>query len=206
MALPALSVLLTGCGNLPKVSDIPVAKPSQSAGIGWMEGQFKTCDAADCPSPTRKTLAIAELPAPKKTTTTIAAPNTTKETIVTGPEAPVVSKVLFDFGKHIPSAEGQQELKRLLAIAKKSYLIDLEGRTDDLGSKQFNDRLAKRRADYVRSWLLKQGIKSEIVVRSEGLCCYLDSTTTEMARRLNRRVDVRLVVRQDAFNNSKGAQ
>lgn len=206
MALPAFSVLLTGCGNLPKASDTPVAKPAQSAGIAWIERQFKTCDAADCPSPTRKTLAIAELPAPKKTTAAIAAPNITKETIVTGPEAPVVSKVLFDFGKHIPSTEGQQELRRLLAIAKKSYLIDLEGRTDDLGSKTYNDRLAKRRADYVRSWFLKQGIKSEILVRSEGLCCYLDSTTTEMARRLNRRVDVRLVVRQDAFNNSKGAQ
>lgn len=206
MSLPALSVLLAACGSLPEASDIPVAKPAQSAGIAWIERQFKTCDAADCPSPTRKTLAIAELPAPKKTSTVTIAPNDAKETLATGPEAPVVSKVLFDFGKHIPSAEGQQELKRLLAIAKKSRLIDLEGRTDDLGSKPFNDRLAKRRADYVRSWFLKQGIKSEIVVRSEGLCCYLDLTATEMARRLNRRVDVRLVVRQDAFNNSKGAQ
>lgn len=206
MALPALSVLLTGCGNLPKISDIPVAKTSQSAGIGWIERQFKSCDQADCPSPTRKTLAIPELPAPNKIPATIAAPNTANEATVTGPEAPVVSKVLFDFGKHIPSAEGQQELRRLLAVAKQSRLIHLEGRTDDLGSKTYNDRLAMRRADYVRSWFLKQGIKSEIVVRSEGLCCYFDSTTTEMARRLNRRVDVRLVVRQDAFNNSKGAQ
>ncbi len=206
MALPACSVLLTACGSMPDAGDIPAAKPVQSSDIAWIERQFKTCYAADCPSPTRKTLAIAELPVPKKTTTVIVAPNKAKETLATGPEAPVVSKVLFDFGKHIPSAEGQQELKRLLAIAKQSHLIDLEGRTDDLGSKTYNDRLAKRRADYVRNWLLKQGIKSEIVVRSEGLCCYLDTTATEMARRHNRRVDVRLVVRQDAFNNSKGAQ
>lgn len=199
-------MLLAGCGSMPGASDIPVATPSKNAGIAWIERQFKTCEAADCPSPTRKTLAIAELPVPKKTTAAIVAPNKAKETSATGPEAPVVSKVLFDFGKHIPSAEGQQELKRLLAIAKQSHLIDLEGRTDDLGSKIYNDRLAKRRVDYVRNWFIKQRIKTEIVVRSEGLCCYLDTSTTETARRTNRRVEVRLVVRHDAVSNSKGAQ
>jgi len=191
---------------LPDASDNPVVTHPKSTGVAWIDRQFKTCESADCPSPSRKTLAIAEPPAPRKiAVATVASPNT-KEMLATGPEAPVVSKVLFEFGKHIPSAEGLQELKRLSAIATKSRLIDLEGRTDDLGSKAYNDRLAKRRADYVRNWFIKQGIKTEIVVRSEGLCCYLETSTTETARRINRRVDVRLVIRQVDSNNSKGAQ
>jgi len=95
------------------------------------------------------------------------------------------------------------KLNRLAAIASDSKRIELEGRTDDIGGKAYNDRLARRRAEFVRSWLLKQGVAAEMVVRAEGLSCYLDTSPTETARRNNRRVEVRLVIRQDAVSNSK---
>ena len=52
---------------------------------------------------------------------------------------------------------------------------------------------------------------AKIVVRGEGLCCYLDPAPTEAARRSNRRVEVRLVGLHDGLsdnnrsNNRKGA-
>jgi len=85
-------------------------------------------------------------------------------------------------------------------------LSDLNRGFVESPSKAYNDRLARRRAEFVRSWFLKQGTDAEIVVRAEGLCCYLDTALTETARRNNRRVEVRLVNRQDAVSNSKGAQ
>jgi outer membrane protein OmpA-like peptidoglycan-associated protein len=79
--------------------------------------------------------------------------------------------------------------------------IELYGRTDDIGGKAYNDRLARRRAESVRSWLLDRGVEAEIVVRAEGLCCYLDPAPTEAARRSNRRVEVRLAGPRDGLSD-----
>jgi hypothetical protein len=41
------------------------------------------------------------------------------------------------------------------------------------------------------------------------MCCYLDASRTDIARRQNRRVEIRLVhlvAKRDAVSNSKGAQ
>lgn len=198
--LPLFALILSGCKSAPPTS--PTSKARDS--IAWIEHQFKTCSGNDCPIPTRKTLAVVALPpAPKEVPPPIAeAPK------VAPPVAPidetVTATILFEFGKDTPSAAGQLSLNRLAAIAANSKHIELEGRTDDIGSKAYNDRLAQRRAEFVRSWLLGHGVASEMVVRSEGLCCYLDTSPTETARRNNRRVEVRFVIRQDAVNNSKG--
>jgi outer membrane protein OmpA-like peptidoglycan-associated protein len=176
------------------------------AGIAWIERQFKTCSGKDCPTPTRKTLALVELPVAKKEPSPPIAKAPETVALVAHHDEPVTATVLFEFGKSAPSADGQQSLQRLTAIAANFQRIEIDGRTDDIGSKAYNDRLARRRAEFVRSWFLKQGIDAEMVVRAEGLCCYLDTALTETARRNNRRVEVRLADRQDAVSNSKGAQ
>ena len=197
-ALPLMALTLAGCKNAPSTSPTPMAPDS----IAWIDRQFKTCGGKDCPKPTRKTLAIIALP-PALTPPPIAeAPKVVPPVALS---ETVTATILFGFGKDSPSAEGQQELDRIAAIAANSRHIELEGRTDDIGSKAYNDRLARRRAEFVYSWLLKRGVTTEMVVRAEGLCCYLDIASTKTARRINRRVEVRLVIRQDAVNNSKGA-
>ncbi|MFH1872649.1 MAG: OmpA family protein [Pseudomonadota bacterium] len=196
------SSILPGCGSLPEAPQ--TAAPHEA--IAWIERQFKTCSGKDCPTPTRKTLALVELPVAKKASAPPIAEPPPKVAPVAHHEEPVTATVLFEFGKSAPSADGQQALQRLIAIAADFKRIEIEGRTDDIGSKAYNDRLARRRAEFVRSWFLKQGIDAEIVVRAEGLCCYLDTALTETARRNNRRVEVRLVNRQDVVSNSKGAQ
>jgi OOP family OmpA-OmpF porin len=194
--------ILPGCGSLPEATQTPAPRE----GIAWIDRQFKTCSGKDCPTPTRKTLAMVELPVAKKEPAPLIAAVPPAVAPVAHLEEPVTTTVLFEFGKSAPSADGQQALKRLAAIAANFHRIEIEGRTDDVGSKAYNDRLALRRAEFVRSWFLKQGIDAEMVVRAEGLCCYLDTALTETARRNNRRVEVRLVNRQDAVSNSKGAQ
>lgn len=201
-ALPPMALILIGCASTPPSSLMPRAQDS----IAWIDRQFKTCSGKNCPVPTRKTLAIVELPVARKeaTPSIVEVPKTAPP--VTPSDETVSATVLFEFGKDAPSADGQLALNRLAAIAAHAKHIELEGRTDDIGSKAYNDRLAQRRAEFVRSWFLKQGVAAEMVVRAEGLCCYLDTALTETARRNNRRVEVRLVIRQDAVSNSKGVQ
>ena len=200
-ALPLMALILAGCKSTPPTSPTPKARDS----IAWIGRQFKTCSGKDCPTLTRKTLAVVALPPVR----TEAPPPIAEVPKVAPPVVPsdetVTATVLFEFAKDSPSADGKLALDRLATIAAHAKHIELEGRTDDIGSKAYNDRLAQRRAEFVRSWLLNHGIAAEMVVRAEGLCCYLDTAPTETARRNNRRVEVRLVIRQDAVNNSKGA-
>jgi len=214
--------LLVGCGSLPPAlpQALPEAspKPMASDRIAWIERQFKTCRGTACPMLTRKTLAVVALPVaesepapavPSVQQTPTPVPSASP--VVTAAE-PATATVLFEYGQDTPTADGQRALERLAATSAKYKRIELYGRTDDIGGKAYNDRLARRRAESVRSWLLDRGVKAEIVVRAEGLCCYLDPAPTEAARRSNRRVEVRLAGPHDGLsdnnrsNNRKGAQ
>jgi outer membrane protein OmpA-like peptidoglycan-associated protein len=194
-------LLMAGCKSTPQTSQTPKVRD----GIAWVDRQFKTCSGEECQKPTRKTLAMVELPVVRNGTAPHIAEIPKPAPPVVQSDETVMATVLFGFGKVSPSAEGQQELDRITAIASHAKRIELEGRTDDIGSKAYNDRLARRRAEFVRCWLLKRGVAAEMVVHAEGMCCYLDTSPTKTARRNNRRVEVRLVIRQGAVNNSKGA-
>jgi OOP family OmpA-OmpF porin len=174
--------------------------------IAWIERQFKTCSGTACPTPTRKTLAIVELPVAETSQRLpfrcqpTPSPVASDSPVATAAE-PATATILFEYGQDTPTADGQRELERLAAISAAYKRIELYGRTDDIGGKAYNDRLARRRAESVRSWLLDRGVEAEIVVRAEGLCCYLDPAPTEAARRSNRRVEVRLAGPRDGLSD-----
>ena len=214
--------ILVGCESLPEALPKPLPeagpKPMASGRIAWIERQFKTCSGTACPTPTRKTLAIVAppvaesdpapaVPGVQQTPT----PVPSASPVATAAE-PATATILFEYGQDTPTADGQRELERLAAISAAYKRIELYGRTDDIGGKAYNDRLARRRAESVRSWLLDRGVEAKIVVRAEGLCCYLDPAPTEAARRSNRRVEVRLAGPRDGLSdnnrssNRKGAQ
>ncbi|RDE49217.1 MAG: OmpA family protein [Candidatus Accumulibacter meliphilus] len=187
--------------------------------IAWIERQFRTCSGTACPTPTRKTLAIVELPvaakeqaSPVRGVQHIPPPVAPVSPVATAVDS-ATATILFEYGQDTPTADGQWELERLAAISAAYKRIELYGRTDDIGGKAYNDRLARRRAESVRSWLLDKGVEAKIVVRAEGLCCYLDPAPTEAARQSNRRVEVRLSGQHDRLSdrnrstnrNSKGA-
>jgi outer membrane protein OmpA-like peptidoglycan-associated protein len=195
---------LAGCSVAP---ELPVAKPIPN-GIGWVGRQFSACVDTSCPRPTQKTLAIIELPkavipvAPKQPVDSISAPPAETEQLVE-------HAIHFDFGKSLLTTGGLRQMNTVLPRARTAIRIEVAGRTDDIGSKSFNDRLARQRADSVRQWLVRHRVRVPIEVRAEGMCCYQDGSRTEVARRQNRRVEIRLVhlvAKRDAVSNSKGVQ
>jgi OOP family OmpA-OmpF porin len=198
-------MVMSGCANAPElVNHDPVRHA-----IGWINRQFLACPESGCPSPTRKTLAVVDIPArAQKSADSLKAVDAAPK--VPPPQEAVEKRTVhFQFGKAVPTPQGLKAILDLPAIAKTATRIELDGRTDDIGSKAFNDRLARKRAEHVRDWLLREGVKATIALTAEGACCFADSDKTERARQRNRRVEVRLVHRvlgRDAVGNKQGAQ
>ncbi len=202
--LIVLPTMVTACAS---TSDQTVHHESVRHAIGWVKRQFQTCEEAECQLPTRKTLAMVEL-----------APKARKQAETTQPDPPAIKEptvqerietrtVHFQFGKALPTPQGLKSILALSVTAKTAVRVELDGRTDDIGSKSFNDRLARLRAEHVRDWLLREGVKAPIALSAEGACCFADNDKTESARQRNRRVEVRLVHRvlgRDAVGNKQG--
>ena len=198
--LMSLGVALAGCSALPEVQQSDAVRHS----IGWITRQFMACEDSACPQPTKKTLAVVDVP--RKSAPVIDATPPVRE--ITSEEV-IERTIQFEFGKALPTPAGLKATLALLPLARTAIRIDVIGRTDDVGTKAYNDKLARNRADHVRDWLARQGVTAAINVRAEGLCCYRDIAATEVARRRNRRVEVRLVhllTRGGAVINSKGVQ
>jgi outer membrane protein OmpA-like peptidoglycan-associated protein len=200
-----MALLMSGCASTPELAN---HDPVRHA-IGWINRQFLTCPESKCPSPTRKTLAVVDLPArAQKSPDSVKAVDVVPK--VTPPQETVEKRTVhFQFGKAVPTPQGLKAILDLSAVAKAATRIELDGRTDDIGSKAVNDRLARLRAEHVRDWLLSEGVKAPIALTAEGACCFADSDKTESARQRNRRVEVRLVHRvlgRDAVGNKQGAQ
>lgn len=198
--------VLAGCSTAP---ELPVSDQIRH-GIGWIDRQFATCAGVNCRRPTQKTLAVIELPRS-------IGPGLPQPPVDLAPSSPLTSEQItehvihFDFGKSHLTEIGGRKMNALLLEAKKSIRIEVVGRTDDLGTRAFNDRLARQRAATVRDWLVRQGILASIKVDAEGMCCYVNGSRTEAARRQNRRAEIRLVhlvAKRDVVSssNSKGVQ
>lgn len=196
--------VLAGCSTAP---ELPVSDQIRHD-IGWIDRQFATCAGANCPRPTQKTLAVIE-----RSRNAISV--SSQPLLDPALSSPLTSEridehvIHFDFGKSHLTEIGARKMNSLLPDAKKSIRIEVIGRTDDLGTKAFNDQLARQRAETVRDWLVRQGILALIKVDAEGMCCYVNGSRTEVARRQNRRVEIRLVhlvAKRGVVSNSKGVQ
>lgn len=103
--------------------------------------------------------------------------------------------VTFDFNKATLSDESIPDLENLLELLqdKDDTNCILEGHTDDVGSDDFNMKLSKERAEAVKAWLVKNGIQGKrIETKGYGESRPLVKDTTEEARTMNRRVEIKL--------------
>jgi OOP family OmpA-OmpF porin len=80
--------------------------------------------------------------------------------------------------------------RKAVALIQPGDSILVEGRTDDIGSQAFNDRLARKRAEVVAAYLKRLWVKSPIDIRSQGKCCYAIANNSDESRAINRRVDL----------------
>ena len=104
----------------------------------------------------------------------------------------VRARIHFDFNKANIKKEYIPLLKEVAKVLKENPDINLriEGYTDDVGTKAYNQKLALRRAMAVKDFLVKEGINPErIQVVGFGKERYIAENTTPIGRLTNRRAE-----------------
>ncbi len=104
----------------------------------------------------------------------------------------VRARIHFDFNKADIKKEYIPLLKEVAKVLKENPNINLriEGYTDDIGTKAYNQRLALKRAMAVKNFLVKEGINPErIQVVGFGKERYIAENTTPIGRLTNRRAE-----------------
>ncbi|MBS1562175.1 MAG: PD40 domain-containing protein [Bacteroidetes bacterium] len=104
--------------------------------------------------------------------------------------------VFFDNDKSELKPESMPELERVIELMRENANISVrfEGHTDDKGSDDYNVKLSERRAESVRDYIIAAGIeRTRIESAGYGKKKPLSNATTEDARALNRRVEMRII-------------
>jgi outer membrane protein OmpA-like peptidoglycan-associated protein len=104
-----------------------------------------------------------------------------------------LSDVLFDTGSANLKPGAREKLARIagIVLSHPTLQVQVEGHTDSVGSEDYNQRLSERRADSVRTYLVRQGIAPGTVgTAGYGESQPVVSNTTPAGRQQNRRVEL----------------
>lgn len=105
-------------------------------------------------------------------------------------------KVFFAFGKATIKKESYPLLDEIAQALKDhpTYVIRIEGHTDNVGSAATNKKLSQARADAVRKYLIGKGIEANrLTAVGYGFERPLDDNSTEAGRSVNRRVEFHII-------------
>ena len=176
--------------------------------------RFELCPVEACPRPTPKTLerrTQASVPSPPLAEAALAVPASSSaaptaqlasasaaplpQVAETPPAVPAPSRttvVTFAAGTAVLTATATQALAAILPDARRARVIEIRGRTDELGSAAWNDVLARNRALAVRDYLRAHDLPEATTVRlsAQGACCYVAGNDTAEGRAANRRVEI----------------
>ena len=104
--------------------------------------------------------------------------------------------VSFKFAKSTLSDDGKQDLDKLAQGVQpdKRFFIAVEGYTDSVGSKEYNEALSRQRADAVVEYLVAKHDIPIYRIQMVGLGNEkpVDEARTRAARAKNRRVEVKV--------------
>ena len=180
-------MVLAGCASNPALHE-EITTP-QKPSVGWVKQDWRICEEDACPKPTPKTV---ELSVPQMAVVVKPAdPDKPSEPQVTNKREPVV--VYFAFAKAIPVGDWKHALETIERQVTPSDSLLIKAYTDDVGSAQYNDRLARQRAEFVLSWLKARGVKNPIEVEARGKCCYVEPNDTDAGRAANRRAEIHFI-------------
>ena len=209
--------LLAGCAalSIDRTKEASVPLPSRPRLIAGSIAQlqygrrapFQVCVGNTCPKPTRKSLASAT---PRSDTdsvemsavppTIVAAPSLElPATLVRaeGDKAPVEPRpttvmITFASGAAVLTPAARKVLDAAAPDARAAEMIEIRGRTDELGAAQLNDVLARNRALAVRDYLHQKQLPEQTLIRVsfKGACCYVAGNDTAEGRAANRRVEI----------------
>ena len=105
------------------------------------------------------------------------------------------STVMFHLNKATLTTEAKQILENLSLYAKeyKNIKMVIEGHTDSIGSRYYNRRLSRQRAQSVKKFLLSKGVPAQrVVIKGYGESRPVASNNSQDGRAANRRVSVTL--------------
>jgi OmpA-OmpF porin, OOP family len=107
-----------------------------------------------------------------------------------------LDKVFFDFGKASLRPESYKELNELAEYLqwRDQEKVEIAGHTDNVGKDADNLKLSQQRAEAVRNYLLKKGIKANrIFAKGYGASEPVAENTTDAGRQQNRRTELRFL-------------
>ena len=176
------SSALFGCAG----DNLVLRDTTRSLALNWDRSEWRFCETAKCAPPTPKTVLLVSSPPVVEPVAL-----TSQKPVPTVKRTRTIS-VPFKFASASVTGEAEQIIRKEIAQRGAGDSILVEGRTDDLGSQTFNDRLARKRAEAVVAILNRLGVKGEIEIHSQGKCCYAMTNLSEKARAKNRRVDLQI--------------
>jgi OOP family OmpA-OmpF porin len=142
---------------------------------------------------------MAQAPAPAVFVPAAAPPLRSPAAVVLAPVSEKVtfaSDALFDFDKSVLKPEGKAKLDEL-AIRQRGMTLETAiatGHTDSVGSDSYNDRLATRRAEAVKAYLVAGGAEaSRVFIEGKGEKQPVADNGTAEGRAQNRRVQIEVV-------------
>ena len=92
-----------------------------------------------------------------------------------------------------------EKLKEVVQFAKNNPManMNVDGYTDNSGSKALNLALSKKRAESVKAYLVSQGVDAQnIITKGNGMSNPVADNTTAAGRAKNRRVEIYYTVRE----------
>ena len=112
----------------------------------------------------------------------------------------------FAFNKYMLTDKDKQDLDTMVAGASKNkrYFIAVEGFTDRVGTRQYNEVLSRKRADAVVQYLVAKHDIPIYRIHMIGLADEkpVDDARTRAARAKNRRVEVKIFSADDSYRAS----
>ncbi len=120
-------------------------------------------------------------------------PDTPKGAIVDHRGCWVVKGVKFDYKKWDVKPQFNTNLDNIINILKRNpgLKIRIEGHTDNIGSQKYNLKLSEKRAQAIKSYLVKNGVdQSRITTTGYGFSRPIADNDTKEGRALNRRAEL----------------
>ena len=104
--------------------------------------------------------------------------------------------MLFEFDRSELTVEGKNILDKAADVVNggsfKSLRVNIAGQTDAIGSEGYNQALSERRANTVRSYLVKKGVDaSRISTFAYGEASPKADNQSAEGRALNRRAEIK---------------
>jgi outer membrane protein OmpA-like peptidoglycan-associated protein len=113
----------------------------------------------------------------------------------------------FGFNKYMLTPKDREDLDTMVANASKNkrYFIAVEGFTDRVGSRQYNEALSRKRADAVTAYLVAKHDIPIYRIHMIGLGAEkpLDDGHTRAARARNRRVEIKVFSADESYSLSQ---